>query len=327
MSSVNQYGACPDTPGGCCDISEFLGNFSLGLIYESALASVPKCGEYPGLPTSDKFWRHRTRNIDAVGDGKTYHTELHAQWDDSSGSCLYHMTITGSSTGPDFNVALFNESFSPSSSPPDIWTGTVNGEPFEGPWSNPVPGEFATQVTTYSDEYTDAEIIAKGQALLDSQAFAELGFDSARSQLNMSDGQPTGPPPGIGVEMRKIRYKIQHRPTITCYLKVWLARIFHEQNTPVALDVVTPLDSSYEWLPTNDPCLPDFTKHYGHVDNLITQSDWTIELPPDLVGGENKIVVYKFSFLQGYEPDDPELIAGALTRPDPDPESNGFPTP
>jgi len=336
VSNVNQYGACPDSSGGCCDVTEFLSNFFLGLIYESASISIAKCGEVGAVnihvdPSQQNvFWKHRHDYFDAFDpDGDTYHVET--DWSyakDGVGACILTYLRTGSSvrTEPDVpdDVVTLNTT---NPSPPDIWTGIVDGEAFSGVWSNPVSGPGAggtvNESTIYSNVYTDAAILTEGMTELDSALFAPGASDAQSILLNYVIGVVDS---GVGANMRKIRYKIQHRPTITCYLKVWLYRRFRPFNTFGASDVATVLGSPYEWNGSGDPCLPDFTEGYLHENNLITQGDWTVEMPPDTEGGQHFIEVWKFSFIEGYVPDDPTLEVGVLTRPDPDLNSNGFPT-
>ncbi len=116
----------------------------------------------------------------------------------------------------------------------------------------------------------------------------------------------------------RVTFRLVHPPTPTCYLKVWLRRRFVPRYD--ALGFVEPL-GVYEWSPTTDPCLAHPELPPTHVDNLVVSTERYVLEPPTKEGWVDMEVV-KYSFLSGYEPDDP-LPDGS--RPSPDLMPNGFP--
>lgn len=123
--------------------------------------------------------------------------------------------------------------------------------------------------------------------------------------------------------IRRVKFKIRHFPSGSCYLKVWLRTRFRPEGTSGASDVFTDL-TPYEWTGAGGTapfCLVDPDKAYDHVDNRI-DSDFFDEVEEPATDGSLYVEIKKYSCLEGYEPDDPEDDG---TRPDPDPNPNGWP--
>jgi hypothetical protein len=112
--------------------------------------------------------------------------------------------------------------------------------------------------------------------------------------------------------IRKFKWRISHPPTGTCYLKVWLNRVFTPETGDPTITPLTP----YEWSSSGNPCFSDTEKPPGHEDNKIVSSTTTEDVPG--TDGTVSIEIAKWSCVPGYEPDisDPE-----------NPQANGFPDP
>jgi hypothetical protein len=109
-----------------------------------------------------------------------------------------------------------------------------------------------------------------------------------------------------------MRWRLEHKPTGTCYFKAWLRRDW----TPEGGSTVS-TSISYEWTGTGNPCLIDPTKSVDDISNLIIPNP-TEEGVPDTDGTVRIWDLLKYSCLPGYEPD----------QSDPDnPQPNGFPDP
>jgi len=98
--------------------------------------------------------------------------------------------------------------------------------------------------------------------------------------------------------IRRIKWRIQHYPTGTCYLKVWLQKRFEDG---IGDPVLTPL-APYTWTATGNPCFPDPTKEpYDDANLLLTEEQ---EEDEPSTNGITTIEIVKFSCVEGYEPAD-----------------------
>jgi hypothetical protein len=113
-----------------------------------------------------------------------------------------------------------------------------------------------------------------------------------------------------------LQYRIDHSPTSTCYLKVWISiRVdkflkipnprfpswpvpeccyILSQQAPEFIDGPT-----YEWIGTGNPCFTDPTKPFDACENIIHSQNY--ELIPDA----NETLtpfISKYSYVVGYEP-------------------------
>jgi hypothetical protein len=150
--------------------------------------------------------------------------------------------------------------------------------------------------------------------LLDGQGFSSTAF----REWNADGTQKTE---------RKIKWRLVHPPTGTCYLKVWVRMTF----TPVAppdppvTDPPTPptprtpptiTEEIYEWSGTGNPCFTIPLEPVTAVGNIIHGAATEIGVPES--NGETAVEILKFSCVEGYEPniDDPD-----------NKQPNGFPDP
>jgi hypothetical protein len=128
----------------------------------------------------------------------------------------------------------------------------------------------------------------------------------------------------------KIQIRLNHAPTATGYLKVWLGKRTTAYSGEDLDDVVSPpIDQTfqiYEW--EGEPL--DKTKGINEPENRVLSAIFEVERPQPQT--QVTIVVWKWSFLRGYEPSDPtraDVEPGddaRLVRLPPDCESNAIPT-
>jgi hypothetical protein len=189
-------------------------------------------------------------------------------------------------------------------------------------------------VDQYDTPIEDSQLFSETAAALAAALWIPDSFNTSLTLLGVQTLDPVyGFDPGTyneGLTVRGIRWKLEHSPTISCYLKVWLVRVIRPQGAPGdgsgdTLDFSIP---EYEWIGTGSPlCLPSQDKPPLHVDNRIF-SPWTIESnDPTGDPGEAHVRIFKYSFIEGYEPDDPTGLTLSFggTRPVPDLNPNGFP--
>jgi len=111
---------------------------------------------------------------------------------------------------------------------------------------------------------------------------------------------------------RKIKYRICHWPSGTCYLKVWISTIF----TPLDGTPEAPVITSYTWTGTGNPCLTVPNDPVNADSQKINSS--TTEVLPPATNGTKEVTILKWSCVNGYEPD--------VSDPD-NKQNNGFPDP
>jgi len=104
-------------------------------------------------------------------------------------------------------------------------------------------------------------------------------------------------------EVRRVKFKIEHGPVATCYLKVWLQARWLPSGGTIPDDYVYTDFVEYEWNGSGDPC-------FDMPVASIFSSEYEQE-PPDS-NGSISILVKKFSYLASYDPPD-------------DGSANGFP--
>jgi hypothetical protein len=107
--------------------------------------------------------------------------------------------------------------------------------------------------------------------------------------------------------IRRMKWRMKHQPSGTCYLKVWLQKKFVPESGSTVITPLTP----YEWTGTGNPCLPDPEKTYTHPDNAILGTETEEQEPA--TDGTVTIEIVKWSCVEGYEPGSGE--------------PNGFPSP
>ncbi len=134
------------------------------------------------------------------------------------------------------------------------------------------------------------------------------------------DGEAPANELGYSKDDRKLKYRIRHLPTGTCYLKIWIrreTRIYADASaSPPIVGSTTISDTeTYEWIATGNPCFPDPAK--GRRD-LRFQSIFSdpVEVLPPASNGIIFVSILKWSCVAGYNPD----------RSDPDNnQPNGYP--
>lgn len=185
--------------------------------------------------------------------------------------------------------------------------------------------------TMATDAEMDAELVnlLSGDILwLGPFSFAESTRDTFATTVTMNGGQNYVV--NTARNAQKIRWKLQHSPTATCYLKVWFVRTTRPKGGTGSTDVIEELPP-YEWSPTpgdpGDLCIADPLKAWFDADNAISSS--TTEEPLMSFDGQSTVIIKKWSMIPGYVPDDPLNIAYNFggTRPIPDLNPNGFPKP
>lgn len=122
-----------------------------------------------------------------------------------------------------------------------------------------------------------------------------------------------------GITLRKIKWRVRHLPTGSCYLKVWIRKTF----TPAATDpptvpppAPTVTEETYEWTGTGNPCLTAPTDPADADSQKITGTENEVGVPDQ--PGTTTVEILKYSCLPGYTPDvsDPE-----------NPQPSGYPNP
>lgn len=114
------------------------------------------------------------------------------------------------------------------------------------------------------------------------------------------------------ISHRKMKYRLRHLPTGTCYLKVWISKVF----TPAGGSAGTPVITSYTWTGTGNPCLTVELDPVNADSQKINGTETEVGVPAS--AGITTVSLLKYSCVNGYEPDvsDPE-----------NPQPNGFPDP
>lgn len=154
--------------------------------------------------------------------------------------------------------------------------------------------------TTLSNEYPTVDLIAAAVASLPAYGTDWNGSCSAVRALSPDETSYT---------IQRFKWRIRHRPTGTCYLKVWLNEVFTPEGG--GAPTVTPL-TDYVWNGTGSPCLTDDTLPPDHVDNEIVGSETEVLEPS--ADGTTSIEIAKWSCVPGYTPPD-------------DGTANGYPVP
>jgi hypothetical protein len=192
-----------------------------------------------------------------------------------------------------------------------------------------------------SNEYTNAQLIENTRTQIPEEFIGEWeseGFTAAQYLEDLIvDGDP-----GASYSETQMQVRISHPPTASGYLRVWLymrtSKLVDYGGNVYGEPINTELEI-YEWdgEPTNAELGIDdeenritsdvFAVPIEEVDLDFIEIDTEIE-QGQVAGNKVEIVVWKYSLLEGYEPDDPIINEETfqLERPDPDCKSNGVPT-
>jgi len=137
-----------------------------------------------------------------------------------------------------------------------------------------------------SEEFTTADLIAKVEELL----LTKVSGWTAGSFRSLSENETT-------LSASNSEWKIEHSPTASCYLRVWLRSKF----TPTEGEVVyTDLDP-YVWSGSGNPCLINPLLSVSDDANVIHGGANDLPIPQE--NGTEIVEVMKWSYLPDYEPD------------------------
>lgn len=227
---------------------------------------------------------------------------------------------------PDLMVCLWNGSSTATDSqldPPTVVTPIVNN-----PTACFIPGDPPGEDDAYTQTTTliapgpvEVELVVSDIPTVTLPAFDDGAVWNVCNPVvaSHSGAYNTTTCQKLAVSRTKSRYRIEHAPTKTCYLKVWLTkttRIFTQACTGIASDSATVEILTYEWTGTGNPCFSEALKRPDHADNRII-SDVT-DLPSPTAESRIEIAIQKYSYVVDYEPD--------ITDPD-NRQPSGFPDP
>lgn len=152
--------------------------------------------------------------------------------------------------------------------------------------------------------------------------FYDFGIENLKEDINKTDPSrfliTSFGEGGKLARLRSVSYKIVHRPTLTCYLKVWIREVFTPQGGG---DTIAKNLTPYEWKHDGaDPCMNDPSKSVLDIVNNIESALYQIDPPSE--PGVRTFNIVKYSFVEGYTPADPDINNN---RPVPDLMPNGFP--
>ena len=148
--------------------------------------------------------------------------------------------------------------------------------------------------------------------------------------------------------VQEVRYRVAHSPSGTCYLKLWIVsstqrykfetcQTGFEGNPPETPPLTVDCDANpcfsrwstdgepieadepfYEWKGSGTPCYANSSKPFDTCENFVYSE------PRDVIAAENTSVtirIKKYSFIEGYEPNEPDENGCQGCKP------NGFPVP
>lgn len=161
---------------------------------------------------------------------------------------------------------------------------------------------YSPAIITYQDEYTTDDLIGESN---DREPEYREEWNRANNIWPRLNGALWVLDAGETILIRiKTLWRICHPPTGTCYLKVWLKKVFEPWITfenpnpePIEEDI-----EPYEWSGSGNPCIANDQKIYNHEDNLIRGEASEIDTS-SRQNGYYGILVKKWSCVRGYEPD------------------------
>lgn len=178
----------------------------------------------------------------------------------------------------------------------------------------PEPGAFNTieiaSTQTRQTGETTAALIARTIATLPSWPAWPVTPDSFKTAHRSQIGN--------SCTIRRIRWRLEHPPTVTCYAKWWMRTSFEgvSAGNPPVLPAPVNTFSEYEWTGTGILCMADTSKSVDDQDNKIIGSYTEVDEPA--TDGTIYISAVKWSYLVNYEPD----ISDNANL-----QSSGFPNP
>lgn len=197
-------------------------------------------------------------------------------------------------------------------------SGSITCTNGTGPFSATVcpTGAWFRETIALTDEYTTTQLKTDTANAIGIIAYPNTFTGVCGPSANLS-------PDESSYSISRSKYKVRHYPTASCYLKAWVRKRFQPAGTFGPSDVVTDL-ATYVWTPGgSDPCLTDNTNPYSDIANRIDSAVLGTEDEPTS-NGVSYLEIKKWSCLSGYTPDDPNIDG---TRPSPDINPNGWPTP
>lgn len=276
------------------------------LEWDTISTTASKCGEVN--PDDGKLYREVTREWDVTKpielDGSVHNTgSITYTYEEDEDDCEVKCSGYGTTLAVVYQVCPEDEDPTPREwSLSGDMQEDCSGIDFNGheSWcgdSTPVTshpygmGSFGEDTATYADEYTDEELLAKAEDKLPDY---DDDWDDGAGTYKEFTGEGH-----YNLTIRKARWRIRHRPTASCYLKVWLNQVFEPADG--GDPVVTPI-SPYVWTGSGTPCYASADLPADHEDNEVVSAPAELELPEE--DGELRIVIEKYSCLPDYEPED-----------------------
>lgn len=159
----------------------------------------------------------------------------------------------------------------------------------------------------YSDVVTDAQLEveekAHAAALLLAESLPSWGGIVEGSNQPVSGAERSG-----GVTLTKSQIRVEHGPSPSCYLKVWIRSNFWNAATETSSSLGV---QTYEWNGTGDPCVTDPDLPASHEDNKIIEVTPRDFSPPLEYGWIS--LEAKYSVTPDFEPDWDDLHYTLLT--------------
>lgn len=211
-------------------------------------------------------------------------------------------TETGDPDGTEDNYSIASDTVGDALTATSAWSYSALSYTRSYAWRNGT----MTEEVTYSGEVTSCDLSFPAYPSWESDGgdapTGDQGYFESAENLRS----------GIYFSQTKLKYRVRHLPTGTCYLKVWISKIF----TPAGGSPGTPVITSYEWTGSGNPCLTVPLDPVNADSQKINGSETEVGVPAS--AGITTVSLLKWSCVPGYEPDvsDPENL-----------QPNGFPDP
>lgn len=279
-----------------------------GLFYTNKNTPCGGSASYGGLTSGTKWWKKFTETYNGCpphySGTVTAYNSLIANPATNGATCYFTGYVCSGSIDHDTDPYLFHDCV-------HLFPG------HEGvPNSSDNDADY-----TLSDEDTTADLIARcstyfpawPDTYVTSVAGGLAAVDNTYAYRNLTTDESN-------YSIIRFRYKVHHAPTASCYLKCWIVKRWRAEGADPSSDTITPV-TTYVWSASGDPCFTNPTLGFNHSTNLITSGLLGTENEP-ATDGKVWIEISKWSCLEDYEPDDPNLDG---TRPSPDLNPNGWP--
>jgi hypothetical protein len=259
-----------------------------------------------GYSHAGKYWAIRTDSENGSWEEGDYHGTRTANY-------VYTVAMVDgvcTETGP-----VCSGSASVTEGPPDGWRGsctsTLNedcswsgtyietsptGVVTEYPYTIPCHDRYYPRLSTYSSEVTPEE--GESTEELISRVTSDLppypsdwGWGSGSASRDLS-------PDESSFSLSKIKWRLQHQPTGTCYLKVWMRRVTTPEDGEPEYSDIAP----YTWTGSGNPCFDDPERAPWAEENFIYGPEAEIGTPSE--DGTITVEIVKWSCVEGYTPPD-----------------------